>query len=406
MTRHLNTPTRIAFQHLRSLARTLASVSLLALIASCGGGGNSTSAPQPNPGAVTNTTLAVNASVDSYVQSELQRQNIPGLALVVLQNGKTVYEKGYGYTNLEQMTPTTTGQRFQIGSITKQFVAAAVMLLVEDGKMALDDKISKYLGPVPQGWEAITVRHILSHTSGLPTDPDAAFDRTLNAHGPYTADQLLAAYKAYALQSEPGKVYSYSNVGYQLMGVLIEKVTGAFYGDLIQSRIFTPLGLTTARFIEADSPAGSATGYFLQNNKVTPLLMTTLSAGEKAFYRGAAGGIEMGAVDLAKWDASLYTEKILKKSSLDQMWTPGVLIQAGSGYSVNYGLGWFVSDYNGHLKVYHSGGMASFTTDYLRYTNDKLSVIVLTNLGSDSSDPETISRAVANMYLPGILPAK
>jgi CubicO group peptidase (beta-lactamase class C family) len=387
-----------------ALKRQSAALSLLLLLAACGGGG--TSVPLPSASTSGDASQAANAAVDTYVQSELQRQSIPGLALVVQRNGQVVYAKGYGYASLEQAIPATTEQRFQIGSITKQFVAAAVMLLVEDGKMALDDQIGKYLGAVPAEWQAITVRQILTHTSGLPKDvADAVYDQSVT-HGAYSSAQMLAILESYKPLTEPGKAYAYSNIGYEVMGLIVEKASGMFFGDYLQQRIFTPLGMSTARAIGFGSRSGVASGYVMKNGKPALLDIEGLPAGQQSWYLTGAGGIEMSAADLAKWDASLSTEKILKKSSLDQIWTPGALVQAGEGYTIRYGLGWFLSDYNGHPKVYHSGGMPAFTTDYLRYTNDKLSVIVLTNLGDGSSDPETISRAVANLYVPGILPPK
>ena len=384
-------------------------LSLLLLLAACGGGGggsNTTPVSLPSASSSGDNTQPANTAVDNYVQQQLLAQSIPGVALVVRQNGKVVYAKGYGYANLEQALPATTDQRFQIGSITKQFVAAAVMLLVEDGKMALDDPISKYLGTVPPEWAPITVRQVLTHTSGLPQDISSADYDATNQHGAYTSDQMLAVLETYKPQTVPGASYAYSNVGYELMGIIVEKASGMFFGDLLQRRIFTPLGMSSARVIGFDSSNATATGYVMQNGQRAPLLMSSVSAGGQSWYRTGAGGIEMSASDLAKWDASLSTEQILKKSSLDQIWTPGALVQVGEGYTIHYGLGWFLSDYNGHPKVYHSGGMPSFTTDFLHYTNDKLSVIVLTNLGTNWADSETISRTIANMYVPGILPSQ
>jgi D-alanyl-D-alanine carboxypeptidase len=390
-------------QRATTMMRTIAATTLLLLAVGCGGSNNS----EPLPAASTqvNSGQTANVKVDDFVQSELKRQNIPGLALVVQQDGKVIYAKGYGYANLDQAMPATADQRFQIGSISKQFSAAAVMLLVEDGKMALDDKIGRYLGAVPPEWDAITVRHLLTHTSGLPHDLDPALEAVARTHGAYTTEEIIAILKGYKPVTTPGAAYAYSNTGYLLMGVIIEKVTGSFYGDIIQNRIFKPLGMTTARVIEFHDLSGNATGYRMVNNKLTALDMFNMPAGFQVYYRGGAGGIEMSALDLAKWDASLSTEKILKKSSIDQMWTPAAVVEKATDYTINYGLGWFISDYRGHPKVYHSGGMAAFTTDYLRYTNDKLTVIVLTNLGM-VSDPEKISRTVANMYVPGILPAQ
>lgn len=393
----------LKIERTHTLLRTVAATAMLLLAVGCGGSNNN--APLPAASTQVGSGQTANAKVDDYVQSELKRQNIPGLALVVQQDGKVVYAKGYGYANLEQAIPATTEQRFHVGSISKQFTAAAVMLLVEEGKMALDDKIGRYLGAVPPEWDAITVRHILTHTSGLPRGLDPALEAVARVHGPYTNEQTMAILKEYKPVTTPGAVYAYSNVAYLLMGVIIEKATGSFYGELLQNRIFKPLGMTTARIIDFHDLSGVATGYLMDNNKLKALDMAHMPAGFHMYYRGAAGGIEMSALDLAKWDASLTTEKILKKSSIDQMWAPGALVDQGSNYTISYGLGWFMSDYNGHPKVYHSGGMTAFTTDYLHFTNDKLTVIVLTNLGT-VSDPEKISRAVADMYVPGIWPPK
>jgi len=399
---------------LKPLMPKLAAAALLLLFSACGGGGGSSSSSTTSPSLPPTSTAGAtgsgdsgqqaNTTVDAYVQSQLLAQSIPGLALVVLRNDQVIYAKGYGYANVEQAIPASTAQRFQIGSITKQFTAAAVMLLVEDGKMALDDKISKYLGTVPTEWEPITVRQILTHTAGFQQDVDNSVYQQADTHGAYTSDQMLAVLETYKPQTTPGATYAYSNLGYELMGIIIEKASGMFFGDLIQNRIFAPLGMSSARMIGFGDQSGTAMGYVMQNSHPAPLPMTAVTPGGQSWYLTGAGGIQMSADDLAKWDASLSTEKVLKKSSWDQILAPGALVQVGEGYTIHYGLGWFLSDYNGHPKIYHSGGMPSFTTDYLHYTNDKLSVIVLTNLGTQWADAETISRTIANMYVPGLLP--
>ncbi|MES2320061.1 MAG: serine hydrolase domain-containing protein [Pseudomonadota bacterium] len=388
------------------LLRPLLATSLLLLAAGCGVGGGSDGPPLPATSSSIDSSQAPNVAVDTFVQAEMKRQEIPGLALVVEREGKVIYAKGYGYADREKATGATTEQRFQIGSISKQFMAAAVMLLVEDGKMALDDKIGKYLGAVPAQWDGITVRHLLNHSSGFQRDIDTNFEKEVQTHAAYTTDQLLEHYKTYRPEMTPGTVYGYSNVGYQLMGLIVEKVTGAFYGDLIQNRIFTPLGMTSARIIDFNNFSGNATGYYVDGKNLVPQRMEKLSGGAQSIVRMAAGGIEMSATDLGKWDASLYTEKPLKKSSIDQMWAPSILVEKGADYTINYGLGWMLSDYKGHPKVYHSGGMRSFSSDYLRFTTDKVSVIALINVVSSTADPQTISRGVGNIYVPGSWPPK
>jgi len=390
--------------HLRSrfIRGAIASAGILLALAGCGGGKDEL----PPASSTTVPVQAANIKVDTFVQAELTRQRIPGLALVVIKDGKVAYTKGYGYANLDQALPATTEQRFQIGSISKQFTAVAVLLLVQDGKMALDDKISKYLSDTPPEWQAITVRQLLAHTSGLPRDPDDALFPNADSHGHYSVDQLLAIARTIKPVTPPGQVYAYSNVGYQLMGLIIEKVSGVFYGKLIQDRIFTPLGMTTARPINFADSSTSATGYSIENNFLRPVQSSKISPGMQSLYQSGAGGIEMSATDLAKWDASLDTDKILTKASRDLMWAPSALVQKADTYTINYGLGWFLSDFNAHPKVYHGGSMYAFRSDYLRYTTDKLSVIVLTNLGEGHSNPETISRTISEMFVPGTWPPK
>ena len=396
--------TSLSFHKRSSIIRGLiASTGLLLALAGCGGGKSEV----PPTSRTTVPDQPVNTKVDSFVQAELTRQRIPGLALVVLKDGKVIYTKGYGYANLGQAVPATTEQRFQIGSISKQFTAAAVLLLVQDGKMALDEKIGKYLTGIPAEWEAITVRHLLAHTSGLPRDFDESVFANADSHGPYSTDQLLTIAKTIKPMHAAGQMYAYSNIGYQLMGGIIEKVSGAPFGKLLQDRIFTPLGMSTARLISVQDLAGSATGYFIGDSKLLQALqMSKISPGVQSLYPNGAGGVEMSATDLAKWDVSLDTDKILTKSSRNQMWAASALVQQADTYTINYGLGWFLSDFNKHPKVYHSGGMHAFTTDYLHYTDGKLSVIVLTNLGEDHSNPETISRTIGEMFVPGTWPPK
>lgn len=371
------------------------------IVTACGGG-----SPEPVERDLppismiaTNTQQADNLEVDTYIQGQILSQKIPGLSLAVIQDGKIIYAKAYGYANLESATAARPEQRFEIGSISKQFAATAVMMLVEEGKIVLDEKVSKYLGAVPASWDTMTVRHLLNHTSGLPEYPDAAFFNSIDNNVVYSEDQLLAIGKTVPLKSVPGAIWSYSNIGYDLIGIMVSKVSGMPYGDFIKKRIFAPLNMTSARILNSiDTKEGSATGYVLTGASRLPDFQ---SAAKRNYLALAASAIEVSALDMAKWDAALYTEQLLKKSSWDQMWAISALVQAQTGNmraDVNYGLGWFLSTVDGHRKVYHSGGMPAFTTDFIRYVDDKISVVVLTNLDEHHSDPQSISRAVARMF--------
>ena len=336
------------------------------------------------------SAIAQNAAlgpVDEYIHAEMQRQHIPGLALLVSRDGNIVQAQGYGLANVELQVPVKTETIFQSGSVGKQFTATAVMMLVEEGKIGLDDSISKYLKGAPPSWNEVTIRELLSHTGGF-TDYPAKFDFRKD----YTEADLLRIVESIPLAFPPGTKWSYSNLGYLTLGILIHRVTGEFYGDFLQERIFQPLGMTTTRIIsEADIVPNRAAGYRLVKGElknqewVSPTLNTT-----------ADGALYFSVLDLAKWDAALYTEKLLKRSSFEQMWTV-VKLQNGQPNSGSYGFGWSILTKNGHRVIDHGGAWQGFKTHISRYLDDKLTVVVLTNL--DSADPGKIADHVASLYL-------
>jgi CubicO group peptidase (beta-lactamase class C family) len=329
--------------------------------------------------------------VDAFVQQQMQKQRIPGLALLVVKDGQTLKSKGYGIANLEHQVPVKPETIFQSGSVGKQFTAAAVMMLVEEGKLALEDPIGKHL-TVPEGWRGITIRHLLTHTSGTgdyPQDMDYRKD--------YTEDELLQMVTSQPLQFKPGEQWSYSNLGYITLGILIHKISGKFYGDFLQERVFRPLGMSATRIInEADIIPNRAAGYQIVKEEiknqdwVAPILNTT-----------ADGALYFNIEDLAKWDAALYTEKLLKKSSLDEIWAPVTL---GDGSAYPYGFGWVVGEYNGHRRIEHGGGWQGFATHIARYVDDRLTVVALTNLAQ--ANPSYFTHGVAGFYVPALALAK
>src|SRR5262249_16575022 len=324
--------------------------------------------------------------VDTFVESEMQKQRIPGVSLAVVQDGKIVLARGYGYANLEHQVRVMPETIFQSGSMGKQFTATAVMMLVEEGKINLDERVSKYLGEVPEAWQNITVRHLLTHTSGL-TDypPDFDFRRD------YTEDELLKRAQAITPAFKPGEKWQYSNLAYVTLGIMIHKVSGQFYGDFLQAGVFKPLGMTTTRIIsESDIVLNRAAGYRIAQNEiknqgwVSPTLNTT-----------ADGALYFTVLDLAKWDAALYGEKVLKKASLDQMWTP---VKLNNNRSYDYGFGWALSQINGHRIIEHGGAWQGFTSYIARYADDKLTVIVFDNLAGGNCGK--IARHVPPIYNP------
>jgi CubicO group peptidase (beta-lactamase class C family) len=333
---------------------------------------------------------AANGQADEVarsVRAEMQRQHIPGLALLVTRKGRTIRAEGYGLANVELNVPVKPETIFQSGSVGKQFTATAVMMLVEAGKIGLDDPLTKYFAQAPAWWKQVTVRELLSHTAGF-TDYPEDFDFRKD----YTEDQLLRIVEAIPPVYTPGTSWSYSNLGFLTLGILIHRITGEFYGDFLQHRIFKPLDMSTTRIInEADIIPNRSSGYRLVDGHlknqdwVSPTVNTT-----------ADGSLYFSILDLAKWDAALYTDNLLKNSSLQQMWTVARL-HDGKPNSGHYGFGWFIESNNGHRVVEHEGQWQGFETQISRYVDDGLTVVVLTNLGS--AEPQRIARDVAAIYL-------
>jgi CubicO group peptidase (beta-lactamase class C family) len=320
----------------------------------------------------------------------MELQKIPGLSMAVVRNGEIVKARGYGLANVELNVPAKPETVYQSGSMGKQFTATAVMMLVEEGKIALDDRVIKYFPDSPESWNNITIRNLLTHTAGT-TDYPKDFDFRKD----YTEAELLKKAQASPLAFAPGERWSYSNVGYVTLGILISKVTGKFYGEFLQERIFRPLGMNTARIIsEADIVPNRAAGYRMPKGElknqewVSPTMNTT-----------ANGSLYLTVLDVAKWDASLYTEKLLKKSTLDQMWTP---VKLNNGVTRPYGFGWAFNDIRGHKIIEHGGAWQGFTSHIARYVDDKVTVVVLTNRAG--ANPGNIAHGIAGLYNPELAP--
>jgi CubicO group peptidase (beta-lactamase class C family) len=325
--------------------------------------------------------------IDDLVKAHMQERNIPGVSIAVVRNGEVVKVQGYGLSNVELNVAATPETIYQSGSLGKQFTATLVMMLVEEGKLKLGESIRTYMPEAPATWQGITVRHLLTHTAGV----SSALYQDLDMRQDYTEEELFKRITAFPLDFQPGESWSYSNCGYMTLGFLVHKVTGRFYGDLLREKIFEPLGMTTTRIIsEADIVPNRAAGYRFVDGKlknqewVSPSLNTT-----------ADGSLYLTVLDLAKWDAALYTEKLLKKASLDMMWTP---VKLNDGKTAPYGFGWFLGSTNGHRLILHGGAWQGFMTDIERYVDDKLTVIVLANLLG--AVPEAIGRGIAGLSVP------
>ena len=260
------------------------------------------------------------------------------------------------------------------------------MMLVEDGKISLDDPVSKYLDGTPSRWKRITIRHLLTHTSGIP---DFNNENIPVDDGPGDFDQReFKALSRRWLHFAPGDEWRYSNSNYHLLGMIIDKITGKPYGDFLRERIFEPLGMTrTTVSPENGIYPGLASGYKWDNGLHPVAAPTGITAG---------GNILSTISDMAKWDAALYTDKLLKKSSLQQMWTP---VRLNDGMTWRYGFGWSVGRINDHLIVSHSGNIIGFSSVIYRAVDDRLTVIVLDNRFYSYDAAATLVQKIARIYL-------
>lgn len=341
------------------------------------------------------TQDAVSAHVDAVVTAEQRAQKIPGISLAVCRDGVLVKASGYGLANVELNVPVTPETIFQTGSVGKQFTSMAIMMLVEERKIGLNDKMSKYIKEAPQAWSDVTVRNLLTHTSGIADyggEENTMGKGVINFRKDYTEEQLIQAFAKMPMDFAPGEKWSYSNTGYVLLGIIIHRVTGEFYGDFLQQRIFRPLGMSSTRIIsEADIVPHRSSGYRLVKGElkhqewVAPTLNTT-----------ADGALYTNVLDLAKWDAALYTTKLITAASFEAMWSP---MKLNSGKTYPYGFGWDLTPRNGHRAVSHDGAWQGFTMSISRYLDDRLTVIAMTNLDSNNSKPEKIVDEVAKVYL-------
>ena len=308
----------------------------------------------------------------------MRQLHIPGLSLAIVRDGRITKTQGYGFANLELRVHATKETVYEIGSNTKQFTAAAIMMLVEDGKIHLEDPIVKYFPEAPEAWSDITIRHLLSHTSGIQNHVAIphwldVFKTDLAFETSPARDELLKMFFKLPLEFQPGETWAYDNTGYYLLGIIIENASGKSYWQFLDERIFKRLGMHATRSTDPQPLVPNrASGYEWKTDHFEnrPILIPPI-----AF---SAGSLLSTVDDMAKWDSALSSEKLLTKASLNQIWT-ATLTNHGADAPFSYGFGWFVDSYHGHRIVQHSGGTPGFSSAIYRFVDDKLTIIVLTN---------------------------
>ncbi len=339
---------------------------------------------------LTNAALVLCLALTSYAQApatndklaaafnadleKMFKPNEPGAAAIVVKDGQVIFRKGYGLANLELGIPIAPEHVFRIGSITKQFTAVSILMLIEQGKLALTDEITKFLTDYPtqslaQGHK-ITIEHLLTHTSGIVTYTGLPEWQPLWRKD-VTLTELVDLFKNKPMDFAPGEKHKYNNSAFVLLGVIIEKASGMKYADFVEQKIFAPLGMTnsfyddTKRVIPRRIPGYQKDGERYTNAEY---LSTT--------WPYAAGSLISTVDDLAKWDAALYTDKLVKQSSLQRAWTSYVL---KDGKPTNYGYGWGVNTLEGMQMISHGGGINGFTCNAVRLPEARVYVAILTN---------------------------
>lgn len=312
---------------------------------------------------------ALARTVDSIATAVLGATGVPSASVAVVRHGRVAYANAYGKADIARGTAATPAMRYAIGSISKQFTAAALLLLAEEGRLSLGDPVSKYVPGLTHG-DSVTIRMLLSHTSGYqdfwPQDYLMPPMRQ-----PVTPQAIADRWAKQPLDFAPGARWQYSNTNYTLAGMVVEKASGVPFFRFVQTRLLDPLGLATARDFDASPRAADATGYI--RYALGPLHPAP-DAG--AGWMWAAGMLAMTARDLARWDSTMIHETLLDPASYDEM-EREVRLRNGAG--TGYGLGVDVAMSNGHFLVEHSGEVSGFTAENMVFPEDSAAVVVLTN---------------------------
>jgi CubicO group peptidase (beta-lactamase class C family) len=320
---------------------------------------------------------AVAAKIDAYMDAAVRHDHFAG-SILVARDGKPLLSKGYGMASYELQVPNQPDTVFRIASLTKQFTAMAVMQLQEQGRLQIGDSVCKYLDDCPAAWQPVTLRHLLTHGSGIPNvsslptwDEDLGLKR-------YRRPELVRLFRDLPLDFAPGEKFKYSNSGYFLLGLVIERASGKSYGDFLRDGIFAPLGMAHSLFDDNRKIIpGRATGYYSRGSEFisAPFIDPTTTF--------SAGGITSTTGDLLRWDQALYTDKLVSRRSLDEIFTAN---QGG------YGFGWQLGERLGRRKTEHSGSLNGFSAYILRFPDERVTVIVLSN-----SDRASAGRTGSNL---------
>jgi CubicO group peptidase (beta-lactamase class C family) len=351
-------------------------------------------------------TAALKKQIDTYIRSEMVKEQIPGLSYAVVSNGKIIDSGAYGYSNVELKALVTSHTLFNIGSIGKTFTATSIILLQKDGKLSIDDPINKYLDSLPDSWKDITIKHLLTHTSGIK---DYAHDFPGYSYiekdrkQEITEAQFIRMATNLPLNFQPGERWAYSNSNFVLLGFIIHKLTGKPIGDLMKERIFGPAGMKETRYTDVpEIIPNRAHGYLLDEDNNNKLINGIYVS--NFFSKMGDMGILTTATDLARWSMAQDNATILDKQTLNLMWTPAKLktgVEVMGILGPNYGMGWGLLYHRGYEEVGHGGSFINgYTASFSRFPEKNLAIVVLTNL--NPTNVSWIVYNIAGFFVPGL----
>lgn len=332
------------------------------------------------------TPIACSAdAIDDYIQSEMANQRLPGMALAVIREGEPVIVRTYGLANVEHNVSVTTDTAFRLASISKQITATAVLILVEAGKVGLDDSIAKYIPDCPNSWHDITIRHLLTHTSGMRRESPIT-----DSYNNQSNLELIRGAYSEALLSRPGAQFWYSNLGYSMLGEVITQASGQLWSDFVIENIFDRLDMKSTRTTDY---------YDLIENRAEGYVFTkfVLHRARPLFQVRPAGGYVSTILDMIKWDAAVSNLTLISRESRDTMWAPAIL---HDGTNTKYAMGWWNDDVGGYRRIRHGGNNPGFRSWYTRFVDYDVSVIVLVN--GFNARPDAIAREVAGHFIDGL----
>lgn len=324
--------------------------------------------------------------LEEYMQAQVNVKKFSG-SVLVMSHEKVLLEKGYGMADMEWNIPNSPQSKFRIGSITKQFTAAAILQLEEQGKLSVEDKLSKYIPGYPKS-DSVTIRMLLNHTSGIANYTDLPEFENV-ARLSWSKDSMISFFKSKPYNFSPGSKWSYSNSGYFLLGYILEKVSGQSYDDYLRQHIFDKIGMVNSGIDNLDTILPMRARGYKQQDKRT--MNADFISMEWPF---SAGVIYSTVGDLYKWDRALYSNSVLSEASRKKMFTPGMS---------NYGFGILIDTFENHLRTWHNGGIPGFLSNISRYINDDVCIVVLSN---NESNADLVSNALAKIVfdLPVQLP--